>query len=73
MKVLLRHRVTGMYFCDVGKWTSDPGQAVAFPRSTTALQFVAEEQLRGVEVVFHFKDKRFNIHLPTLDKSAASP
>lgn len=60
-----------MYFCDVGKWTSDPDQAASFLRSTTALQFVAEEQLRGVEVVFHFKDKRFNMHLPALDKPAA--
>jgi hypothetical protein len=70
MKVLLRDTATGMFFRDSEERTFDPRQATTFLRGATALQFVAEHQLQGVELVFCFEDPRYNLNFPTSQSPA---
>jgi len=49
---VLRHRVTGLYFCD-GHWTQDPFQATDFADGLEAAQACVRYGLTQVELSMH--------------------
>ena len=52
IKRLVRHRVTRLYFSEVG-WTPDPLQATVFTDSLHAAQTCARRGLSDVELALH--------------------
>ncbi len=64
MRILLQHKDSGLYFKDVDSWTGDPGEAMDFVSSSTALEFCATNKLDLVQVVLKFEEEKYEIVLP---------
>jgi hypothetical protein len=58
MRTLLKKISTGSYFQGPDQWTNDPVQAFDFKSIDHGLQFVQKWKLKGVELVFAFKNSR---------------
>jgi hypothetical protein len=50
VKILLRHRPTGLYVRDWTQWTGDPGQALDFKAMRRAIQFAEETGFSHMEL-----------------------
>jgi hypothetical protein len=64
MRILLQQTETGLYFKDVGIWTSHADTAMDFLTSTAAIDFCVANKLKGVQLVLKFEEHRYNIVLP---------
>jgi hypothetical protein len=69
MRILLQQKETGLYFQDIGAWTREPGEAMDFLSSTSAIDFCVTNRITGVQLVLKFDEQRYDIVLPvTLEK-----
>ena len=69
MKVLLRSIPSGLYFQSLGQWTGQPQEANDFGTSAQAINYVAEERLKNLELILFFDDPRYNIRMPLFEKA----
>jgi hypothetical protein len=60
MKVLLRHKRSGLFYAGPDQWSGDPEAAMDFQRPDVALDRVSEGNMAGVELVMHFDDATFD-------------
>ena len=58
MRTLLKKVSTGFYFQGPDQWTNDPVRAFDFKSIDHGLQFVQKWKLKGVELVFAFRNSR---------------
>lgn len=66
MKTFLRNKVTGAYFEGVENWTPRVEDAFNFQCPERAVRFVLAASLNAddMEVIFGFRDPRYNLSLP---------
>jgi hypothetical protein len=65
MRVLLRHRQTGRFFCSTGHWTDDAARARNFRsgwRATVAAFAACAPD--DLAIFYDFDDDRYNINIP---------
>ncbi len=63
MRLLLRHIQTRRYYAGEEQWTESATDALDFQAPDTALDFVSQEGLEGMEVVLDFGDPTFAVPL----------
>lgn len=68
-RVLIQHRVTGLYFKALGSWTQFEPEAFQFSSSTTALLYCLRHRLTMTQIVMKFGEERYDIYLPVPDES----
>jgi hypothetical protein len=66
MRILLQQKETGLYFKDIDAWDLDPGQAMDFLSSTSAIDFCVANKISNVQIVLKFDEQRYDIVLPVL-------
>ncbi len=66
MRILIQQKETGLYFRDIDAWTRDPGEAMDFLSSTSAIDFCVSNRVNGVQLVLKFEEQRYDIVLPVL-------
>jgi hypothetical protein len=71
MRILLQQKETGQYFKDIGAWTREPGEAMDFLSSTSAIDFCVTNRISGVQIVLKFEEQRYDIVLPVLPEKTA--
>jgi hypothetical protein len=64
MKILLQQKDTGLYFKDVGSWTRLQPEAMDFVSSTAALDFCAQNNITGVQMVLKFDEQVVELVMP---------
>jgi hypothetical protein len=64
MRILLQQKETGLYFKDIGAWSREPGEAMDFLSSTSAIEFCTLNKISGVQLVLKFEEQRYDIVLP---------
>ena len=69
MKVLLQNTNTGLFFRQPAGWTDDCNAAREFPNSLSAITFCNANGLADVQVLLKFKQTRFDVSLPVLNKN----
>jgi hypothetical protein len=70
MRILLQQKETGLYFKDIGAWTREPGEAMDFLSSTSAIDFCVLNKISGVQMVLKFEEQKYDIVLPLLVEKA---
>ena len=71
MRILIQQKDTGFYFKDINAWIRDPGEAMDFLSSTSAIDFCTTNKISGVQLVLKFKDENYDIVLPLLTTKPA--
>ncbi len=66
MRILLQRGESGLYFEDIGSWTTDGALAKDFVSSTAAMDFCAANKLTGVQIVLRFDEEKREIVLPAI-------
>jgi hypothetical protein len=66
MRILIQQKETGLYFKDIRDWTRDPGEAMDFLSSTSAIDFCVLNKISGAQLVLKFDEQRYDIVLPVL-------
>ncbi|HLH56095.1 MAG TPA: hypothetical protein VKY92_21015 [Verrucomicrobiae bacterium] len=61
MRILLQHKKTGQYFRDIDSWVRDPGAAMDFLSSTTAIEFCVNNKIDDVQLVLKFVEQQYDI------------
>ena len=61
MRILLQQKETGLYFRDVGAWTSKSQEAMDFVSSTAAIDFCVQNKLNGLQLVLKFEEEKYDI------------
>jgi hypothetical protein len=61
--VVLRSRVSHLYFLVEGQWTSDIKAARNFQQVLAAAEFVRKTKLGQLDLVLHFGDPKYDITL----------
>jgi len=64
MRILIQRKDTGLYFKDVGDWTTSSVHAMDFLSSTAAIEFCVINKIRGVHLVLKFEEEHHEIVLP---------
>jgi hypothetical protein len=64
MKVLLCNNRSGLYYDATGRWGAAREQAYDFGESQTAIRFVFDNGLTGVELVLAYPDPALDVRLP---------
>lgn len=72
MRILLQHKVTGLYLTDTGGWSRLSSEALDFVSSTTALDFCAANALKDIQLVLKFQEEKFDIVLPPISDTVKS-
>jgi len=67
MRVLLRHRKTGRFFCSSGHWTDDAARARNFCNGWKATLAAFATRASGLAIFYDFDDDRYNINIPLLE------
>ena len=70
MRILIQQKETGLYFRDIDAWTRNPGEAMDFLSSTSAIDFCVVNKIADVQLVLKFDEQRYDIVLPVLSTSA---
>ncbi len=65
MKVFIRRKNTGEYFCGSREWAPERFRAYDFGSSIVALTFCTDYRLLEVEILLCFGDPRFDVALPS--------
>ena len=75
MKTFLRNKITGAYFKGVDNWTRRLAQAFNFQCPERAVRFVRAASLNvdDMEVIFGFRDPRYNLSLPIDERFGMKP
>lgn len=68
MKVLLQNLTTKLFFRQPGSWTDDAEKARDFPNSLNAINYCSANGLKGVRVLLKFKQERYDVALPVLER-----
>jgi hypothetical protein len=68
-RILIQHRMTGLYFKGLGSWTQFESEAFHFSSSTTALLFCVRHRLSLTQIVMKFGEQRYDIQLPIADEA----
>lgn len=55
VNVLIQHRTTLKFLKTIGKWVSDPQEALFFKNTTTAMHFCKGGNLQNVQLVTRFQ------------------
>lgn len=71
-RVLIQHRVTGLYFKALGSWTQFEPEAFQFSSSTSALLYCLKHRLTTTQIVMKFGEQRYDIQLPVSDENLGS-
>ena len=66
MRILLQQKESGLYFKDINSWGPDPGDAMDFLSSTSAIDFCVANKISDVQIVLKFEEQRYDIVLPVL-------
>lgn len=66
MRILLQQKETGLYFKDVGNWTTEPAEAMDFISSTKVIDFCVLNKISGVQIVLKFAEQPYDIVLPVV-------
>jgi hypothetical protein len=66
MRILLQRKETGLYFKDIDAWDPDPGMAMDFLSSTSAIDFCVANKISNVQIVLKFEEQRYDIVLPVV-------
>ena len=69
MKVLLQNVTTKLYFRQLGSWTDDVEKARDFPNSLNAINFCNSNGLKEVRVLLKFKQSRYDVALPVIERT----
>ena len=74
MRTILRDRKTGHYFRGIAEWTDGVASAFDFQCPERVVRFVLAAGLNAkeMELVFAFKDSRYNIELPLDERWGSS-
>ena len=64
MRRLLQRIEDGRYYQGRGTWTEDPEHALAFNKTSGAIECCLRERLPPVQLVLKFEDSVFDIRLP---------
>ena len=60
MKILLQHARTGLFLCESGDWTRDPGEALDFEHTQRLIDHVGQTGMRGVHISVKFRDSEYD-------------
>ncbi|HEX4122250.1 MAG TPA: hypothetical protein VH619_16655 [Verrucomicrobiae bacterium] len=71
MRVLLRHKKTGRFFCATDRWTANPALATDFHTGWWATAIAVSMDAENLAVVYAFDDQRYNINIPILGPGQA--
>ena len=70
IEVILQHRDTGMFLGEEGRWEDLSRDALVFATAAEALQFADEAEMRrSVCAVIRFRDDKYHILMPLLDRA----
>jgi len=64
MKVYLQHETTLAFIRKPGDWTTDIDRAMVFSDTNSAIEFCLEHELNGMQIVLHFAEFGYDVHLP---------
>jgi len=64
MRIVLQHKQTGLYFCDIDSWVRNASDAMDFVSSTAAIGFCATNKLSDVQLVLKFEEHKYDIVMP---------
>jgi hypothetical protein len=64
MKILLQQKNTGLYFKDINSWTRLQTEAMDFVSSTAAIDFCAQNNIAGVQMVLKFEEQAHELVMP---------
>jgi hypothetical protein len=71
IEVILQHRDTGMFLGEEGRWEDLSRDALVFATAAEALQFADQAEMgRSVCAVIRFRDDKYHILMPLLDRAA---
>lgn len=63
MKVLIQLIASKDFIQEAGQWTPDPDLALDFKNSTSAIKYLKQNDLKGIQVVLKFPESRYDIVL----------
>jgi hypothetical protein len=63
MRVLLRDKNTGLYFCEPEEWTAEAGKAQAFKHSAEAMNLARSRRMENAEVILAFEEPAYAVAL----------
>jgi hypothetical protein len=69
-RIVIQHRVTGMYLKALGNWTQFEPDAFSFSNTSSALLFCLRHHLSPAVIVMKFGEQRYDIQLPVCDEGA---
>ncbi len=75
MRILLQHVRTQLFLKSLGNWTANAYEAFDFEHSQRAIDFAADNNLQGVQILVKFIDSQFDeaVQLPTAAPPSPRP
>jgi hypothetical protein len=67
-RIVIQHRITGMYLKALGNWTQFEPEGFNFSSTSSALLFCLRHQLTPTVIVMKFGEQRYDIQLPVCDE-----
>ncbi|HUD83215.1 MAG TPA: hypothetical protein VMQ67_06915 [Candidatus Saccharimonadales bacterium] len=67
VRVLLRHRPTGRFFCSTDDWTDNAARARNFRNGWRATLAAIATRVPDLAIFYDFDDDRYNINIPLLE------
>ena len=64
MRIVLQHKLTGLYFKDVESWVRNAADAMDFVSSTAAIEFCVTNRLNELQLVLRFEEQKYDIVMP---------
>jgi len=64
MKVYLQQDTSLAFVQRPGDWTPDIDRAMVFSDANSAIEFCLEYELDGMQIVLHFAEFGYDVHLP---------
>ena len=66
MRILLQQKETGLYFKDIDSWVRLQAEAMDFVSSTAAMDFCAQNNIAGVQMVLKFEEQAYELVMPVV-------
>ncbi len=64
MKIVLQHRLSGLYVGDDGSWPHNSEEALLFDDTTAAIKYCRLHELREIQIVMKFGGEEYDVRLP---------
>ena len=64
MRVLLKDRMTGLFYAGPGSWTERAATGCVFERVDQAIGIAVSQRLADAEVVYYFGNPRLDVSFP---------